>query len=173
MTSTIHYTTHVSPLGPITLAATASGLCGLYFAGQKHWPQESVTWHREDGPRFAAAHDWLTDYFAGRMRRPPPLDFAAGTAFQRRVWRALQVIPHGETVTYRQLAIQIQSPRAVRAVGAAVGRNPVSVIVPCHRVISSRGALTGYAGGLERKRWLLEHEGATCVATSTVATRAW
>ncbi len=90
----------------------------------------------------------------------PKLDLIIGTEFQKKVWQALKNIPKGETLTYGQLAEQIGAPNAVRALGAAIGRNPISIIIPCHRVIGSSGLLTGYAGGVDRKRWLLEHEGA-------------
>ena len=89
----------------------------------------------------------------------PKLDLIIGTEFQKKVWQALKNIPKGETLTYGQLAEQIGAPNAVRALGAAIGRNPISIIIPCHRVIGSSGLLTGYAGGVDRKRWLLEHEG--------------
>ena len=90
----------------------------------------------------------------------PKLDLIIGTEFQKKVWQALKNIPKGETLTYGQLAEQIGAPNAVRALGVAIGRNPISIIIPCHRVIGSSGLLTGYAGGVDRKRWLLEHEGA-------------
>ena len=89
----------------------------------------------------------------------PKLDLIIGTEFQKKVWQALKNIPKGETLTYGQLAEQIDAPNAVRALGTAIGRNPISIIIPCHRVIGSSGLLTGYAGGVDRKRWLLEHEG--------------
>ena len=148
-----------SPLGLISLVATDLGLSGLYFLGQKHWPQGSSTWLRDDGPRFDAARDWLRAYF-GRNTMPPlpVLDLNTGTAFQRKTWQALTDIPLGETVSYTQIAEKISAPKSVRAVGGAIGRNPISLIIPCHRVIGSSGKLTGYAGGLERKRWLLAHE---------------
>jgi methylated-DNA-[protein]-cysteine S-methyltransferase len=154
-----YFTTVMSPLGSITLTATESSLCGLYLNGQKHWPKDADLWSRDDGPRFDAAREWLADYFTTQAgEKMPKVVFASGTDFQKRVWQALRNIPQGKTITYGQLAAQIHAVKAVRAVGAAVGRNPLSIIVPCHRVIGSSGALTGYAGGLERKRWLLEHE---------------
>lgn len=160
MISTIHFTEMTSTLGVITLTATDHGLCGLYFAGQKHWPQNASSWQRDDGPRFDSAREWVSQYFS-REQTPfaGPLHFVIGTAFQQQVWRALQTIPSGKTWTYAQLAQHIGAAKAVRAVGAAVGRNPLSLIIPCHRVIGSSGSLTGYAGGLDRKRWLLQHEG--------------
>lgn len=161
MSSPIYFTTVKSPLGKITLTATDHGLCGLYLEDQKHWPKDSATWQRDDGARFDPSRAWLESYFAGKGKgRLPKMALATGTNFQKRVWKALADIPTGKTQTYGQVAEQIGSPNAVRAVGAAVGRNPLSILVPCHRVVGSNGALTGYAGGVERKRWLLEHEGA-------------
>ncbi len=162
MKTPIHFTTLTSPLGQITLAATQCGLCGVYNDQQKHWPPSSNNWIRDDGPRFDLTRKWLTNYFSQETNPSlPPMDFVTGTDFQQKVWRTLLTIPFGSTVTYGQLALQIQAPKAVRAVGAAVGRNPISILIPCHRVIGSNGSLTGYAGGLEKKRWLLEHESHT------------
>lgn len=161
MKPVLHYTEVASPLGTITLTATERGLAGLYFAGQKHWPADSATWVPDDGPRFDAARAWVSAYFSGKGKEKlPKIDLGIGTEFQKKVWQALKSIPLGETRTYGQLASQIDAPNAVRAVGAAIGRNPLSLLIPCHRVIGSTGALTGYAGGVDRKRWLLEHEGA-------------
>jgi methylated-DNA-[protein]-cysteine S-methyltransferase len=102
---------------------------------------------------------WLDAYFANQPLPPlPAFDFVSGTPFQQKVWHALLHIPAGQTISYGQLAIQIGAPKAVRAVGAAVGRNPLSIVIPCHRVVGANGSLTGYAGGLEGKRWLLQHE---------------
>lgn len=149
-----------TPLGPMTLAATDEGLAGAWFDGQAHHP----------GPIDApvdASHRWLKQaaaelvtFFAGRRRSfGVPID-AQGTEFQRSVWQALQRIPCGDLHRYGELAAQLGRPAAARAVGAAVGRNPVSVIVPCHRVVGADGSLTGYAGGLPRKEALLALEGA-------------
>lgn len=161
MDTTLFFTECPSPLGIITLTATERGLCGLYFAGQKHWPASSATWVRDDGPRFESARAWVNLYFSDPGDSSgPDLDLKAGTDFQKKVWDALRNIQKGQTATYAQIAQQIGHPNAVRAVGAAIGRNPVSLIVPCHRVIGSSGLLTGYAGGVDRKRWLLNHEGA-------------
>ena len=160
MIKPMHFTTFESPIGLITLTATSRGLSGLYNEGQKHWPADSAQWVRDDGARFDPAREWLTHYFAGRFDEAlPEIDFAIGTVFQQQVWRALLSIRIGHTISYAGLAHMINAPKAVRAIGAAVGRNPISIIVPCHRVIGSDGSLTGYAGGLERKRWLLKHEG--------------
>jgi methylated-DNA-[protein]-cysteine S-methyltransferase len=153
------FTTHASPLGELTLAATDEGLCGLYFKGHKPAPKREG-WKRDNGPRFDAARSWLDAYFAGeKPRKLPAHVIASGTPFQRRVWEALRAIPRGKTTTYAELAAAIGSPKAVRAVGAAVGRNPLSILIPCHRVIGRDGSLTGYAGGLTRKKQLLALEG--------------
>ncbi len=156
--STIYFTTCPSPLGELTLTATNKGLCGLYFEDHKYWPANQSSWQRDDS-RFDAARSWLTNYFAGKKNKAlPALDIVTGTDFQRRIWQALRNIPSGRTQTYAEMAKAIGNPKAVRAVGAAIGRNPISIIVPCHRVVGSNGSLTGFAGGVERKRWLLQHE---------------
>lgn len=154
-------TSYASPLGPILLAASPAGLAGLWFEGQKHWPDASAGWPQQPAhPVLTQAMAQLDAYFAGdRSGFELPLDLSRGTAFQARVWQALQAIPAGATVSYAALAERIGAPAAVRAVGAAVGRNPLSVVVPCHRVLGAGGALTGYAGGLERKTALLRLEG--------------
>jgi methylated-DNA-[protein]-cysteine S-methyltransferase len=154
-----------SPLGPITVAATERGLAGLWFDGQAHHPGPLQA-PQDDEQRFIAqARDELAMYWRHGPRRAfsVPLD-AAGTPFQQAVWVALRRIPAGQTRTYADVARQAGSPKAMRAAGAAIGRNPLSIIVPCHRVIGSSGALTGYAGGLARKRSLLELEGALPVS---------
>ena len=147
-----------TPLGRVRLARTARGLAGLWFEGQKHHPGElSVPRHADDALlREAAAQ--LQRYFAGTLARfELPLDLQ-GTPFQRSVWQALRRIPAGGTCSYGELARRLGAPQAVRAVGAAVGRNPASLVVPCHRVLGTDGALTGYAGGVDRKRALLALE---------------
>lgn len=154
-----------TPIGPVLLAASDAGLAGLWFEGQKHDP--AAAWRglghqapRPSHPVLQAAEDQLQAYFEGRLDRfDLPLDLSHGTPFQRQVWQALTGIGRGQTTTYSELAARIGAPQAARAVGAAVGRNPISVIVPCHRVLGAHGALTGYAGGLERKRALLRLEG--------------
>ena len=153
------YTELASPLGIITLTATAQGLSGLYFKGQRWFPAEDVRarWQRYDH-HFAPARAWLRDYFSGLS---PVYDASVdlqGTAFQRQVWENLLTIPRGETRTYSAIAGSLGKPSAARAVGAAIGRNPLSLIIPCHRVLGSKGSLTGYAGGLERKAALLKLE---------------
>jgi methylated-DNA-[protein]-cysteine S-methyltransferase len=151
-----------SPLGPMIVAATDRGLAGLWFEGQRHLP-DSSGWPQAPGhPVLVEAIAQLGDYFAGkRTRFDLPLDLQGGTAFQQSVWQALLAIPSGGTTSYGELSASVGRPSAVRAVGAAVGRNPVSIVVPCHRVVGRNGALTGYAGGLERKSALLGLERAT------------
>jgi methylated-DNA-[protein]-cysteine S-methyltransferase len=150
-----------SPLGPMIVAATARGLAGIWFEGQRHLPDCSA-WPAEPGhPLLQQAMRQLDEYFAGtRSTFDLPLDLQGGTAFQQSVWQALLAIPSGGTTSYGNLSRRIGQPAAVRAVGAAVGRNPLSIVVPCHRVLGSDGSLTGYAGGLERKDALLRLEGA-------------
>jgi methylated-DNA-[protein]-cysteine S-methyltransferase len=150
-----------SPLGPILLAASAQGLAGAWFVeGQRDTPDPSHWAAAPDHPVLQQAAAQLADYFAGRRQHfDLALDLTHGTAFQQAVWQALVAIPFGKTTSYGELARRIGRPKAVRALGAAVGRNPVSIIVPCHRVIGANGALTGYAGGLDRKTALLQTEG--------------
>ncbi|KQP19761.1 methylated-DNA--[protein]-cysteine S-methyltransferase [Pseudorhodoferax sp. Leaf267] len=148
-----------TPLGPMVLAASDQGLCGAWFDGQRHQPDTSRWPHATRHAVLQAAQEQLLAYFDGRLRAfDLPLDLAAGTAFQRAVWQGLLAIGPGRLTSYGALARSIGNPAAVRAVGAAVGRNPVCVIVPCHRVVGSDGSLTGYAGGLPRKTALLALE---------------
>jgi methylated-DNA-[protein]-cysteine S-methyltransferase len=156
-------TSHVtidSPVGPLTLVAAAGRLTGLYMDAQRHLPDWS-SFGPEGDPAsapFAAAADQLARYFAGRLTRfDLPLELA-GTPFQRQVWAALRDIPYGQTTTYGELATGLGKPAASRAVGLANGKNPVSIVVPCHRVIGADGSLTGYGGGIDRKRFLLTLE---------------
>ena len=154
-------TRYESPLGTMLVAASDAGVAGVWFDGQRHGP-DSSGW-REDAqhPALREAVAQLRAYFDGeRTQFDLPLDLDAGTPFQRSVWGALLAIPRGATTSYAQLARQLGRPQAARAIGAAVGRNPVSIVVPCHRVLGTGGALTGYAGGLERKTALLRLEGA-------------
>jgi len=166
--SRVHTTASASPLGPLTLAATEAGLVGVHFPTHRHSPP----WHREGSAadaggappavvellRETAAQ--IDEYFS-RRRVEFDLPIAAeGTLFQQRVWSALRAIPFGETISYGELARRVGDPGAARAVGSANAHNPVSIIVPCHRVVGHTGSLTGYGGGMERKRWLLVHEGA-------------
>ena len=152
--------TVATPLGNVLLARTERGLAGLWFDGQKHHPGRLDAPERADDPILGAAAQWLRAYFAGDLTPlPVPLDLR-GTAFQQGVWQALLAIPAGSTCSYAQIAASMGAAGAVRAAGGAIGRNPVSVIVPCHRVVGASGSLTGYAGGTDRKRSLLALEGA-------------
>jgi methylated-DNA-[protein]-cysteine S-methyltransferase len=149
-----------SPLGRLTLARTRKGLAGVWFDGQKHEPAPLDCPERPDDPLLQEAARQLAEYWCGRRRHfELPLD-AQGTPFQRGVWQALLGIDAGQTTTYGAVARAVGSPRAVRAVGAAIGRNPLSIVVPCHRVIGGDGSMTGYAGGLPRKAALLQLESA-------------
>lgn len=149
-----------TPLGPVTLARSAAGLSGLWFDGQKHHPGNLDVQH-DDGRDavLSAAQAALTAYFSGEPFDLPPLD-PAGTAFQRAVWQALLEIEPGASDTYGRLAERLGRAQAARALGAAVGRNPISILIPCHRVVGADGSLTGYAGGLDRKKALLSLESA-------------
>jgi methylated-DNA-[protein]-cysteine S-methyltransferase len=150
-------TTMESPVGTLTLTAVDGRLTGLHMDGQRHAPTSSEDWERDDDG-LAAVVDQLEAYFAGsRETFDVPLDLQ-GTDFQRRVWAGLLEIPYGETMSYGELARRVARHGASRAVGLANGRNPVAIIVPCHRVIGADGTLTGYGGGLDRKVWLLDHE---------------
>lgn len=159
-------TTVPSPLGNIAIAATTQGLAGLWFAeNQRYLPVEltgPAAWPEDaDHPVLEQARQQLADYFAGECSNfDVPLDLRCGTAFQQSVWQALLTIPRGEVTSYGDISRRIGHPAAVRAVGGAIGRNPISIIVPCHRVTGINGALTGYAGGLDRKTALLQLEGA-------------
>ncbi len=155
----IRWTTVPSPLGDLLLLRDEVGITGLYLPSGKH-PQQPPADAVRDDAAFEDVRIQLAEYFAGdRDDFDLPLH-PAGTEFMRRVWDALREIPHGETRSYRDLAEAVGSPAAVRAVGAANGRNPISIVVPCHRVIGADGALTGYGGGLPAKQWLLQHEAA-------------
>lgn len=153
-----------TPLGAMRLACSPTGLCGAWFVDeQKHAPSSDQFLPENDRPEDpllqAAAHQ-LHKYFNGHLQHfDLPLDLSAGTVFQQTVWRALLGIAQGKTSSYLTLATVLGKPSATRAVGAAVGRNPISLIVPCHRVLGSSGQLTGYAGGLWRKQALLQLEG--------------
>ncbi len=145
-------------LGVLTLTATEAGLTGVYLESHRHAPADRSAWVR-DPARLEAAAAQLAEYLAGRRRAfDLPLAPPGGTAFQRRVWAALEAIAYGTTTTYGALAATLGVPRAVRAVGAANGRNPLSIVRPCHRVVGADGGLTGYGGGLEAKRALLALE---------------
>jgi methylated-DNA-[protein]-cysteine S-methyltransferase len=157
MANVFSYSVVDSPVGSLLLTSDGRGLTGLYPAAHVRKPSLGAGWVRNDG-FFTGVKDQLEAYFAGRLTRFEVTLAPTGTPFQQRVWNALLEIPYGATVTYGELATRLGQPNASRAVGLANGRNPISVIVPCHRVIGASGKLTGYAGGLEMKRALLGHE---------------
>ena len=146
-----------SPIGPLTLTASDGALIGLTMENQRHVRPASPDWRRDDA-WFADVAEQLDAYFAGDLTEFDLPMRLAGTQFQRRVWEGLCTIPYGQTLSYGALATRVGSPGGSRAVGLANGRNPIAVIVPCHRVIGANGSLTGYGGGLERKIALLELE---------------
>ena len=155
----IAFTECPSPLGNLLLAATTRGLCGLYFEEHRHF-KGTQGWMRDDGhDHLQRAVTQLHEYFDHRRTSFALALDLQGTQFQRAVWTQLLSLPFGSTATYQTIAERVSSSRAVRAAGAAIGRNPVSIIVPCHRVLGASGGLTGYAGGLERKQLLLSLEG--------------
>ena len=161
MKYTHHYT---SPLGRIMLAADGQALTGLWFEGQKYFADKLDRNHEEkDLPVFEQAEQWLAIYFSGEEPDfMPPLSMK-GTSFQKEVWEALLAVPFGQTTTYAEIAKGIAKRRGLasmsaQAVGNAVAHNPMSLLIPCHRVLGSDGSLTGYAGGLEKKKWLLAME---------------
>jgi methylated-DNA-[protein]-cysteine S-methyltransferase len=148
-----------SPIGRLMLASDGAALTGLYMEPSRKTQSTDGWSENAAAPPLAAALRQLTEYFAGTRREfDLPLRLR-GTEFQKRVWQELTEIPYGQTWSYGELAKRINNPSASRAVGLANGRNPISILVPCHRVIGADGSLTGYGGGLERKRWLLAHEG--------------
>lgn len=156
----IHYQMHASPLGSLLLAASGQGLCGVYFDAHRHFRGPQGWLASEDHPHLRRAAGQLDEYFAGkRWIFDLPLDLS-GTPFQQKVWKQLPQVPYGATASYRLHAQSVGAGNAVRAVGTAIGRNPISIIIPCHRIVGSDGALAGYAGGLERKRYLLAFEAA-------------
>ncbi|MFJ3715302.1 methylated-DNA--[protein]-cysteine S-methyltransferase [Streptomyces sp. NPDC090057] len=156
------HTVTESPYGPLTLVAEDGVLCGLYMAGQRHRPPEE-SFGDPDATPFAEAREQLSAYFAGELKEFTLELRLSGTPFQRGVWDRLTRIPYGETRSYGELATELGNPKASRAVGLANGRNPIGIIVPCHRVIGAAGSLTGYGGGLDRKRRLLDFERGTAL----------
>ena len=147
-----------TPQGTMLVTATGKGLAGVYFKGQKHFPKKRE-WQRDARhPVLRQARRELTEYFAGKRRRFDVALDPQGTVFQRSIWKTIAKVGYGKTLTYGELAQRAGHPGSARAAGAATGRNPLSVIVPCHRIIGANGSLTGYAGGLSRKRALLELE---------------
>lgn len=157
LTSTV-----ASPIGPLLLTARDSALTGVQMQNQRHFRELPPGTVRDDS-WFADVASQLDRYFSGELATfDLPLQLG-GTDFQRSVWKQLQAIPYGETISYSELARRVGNPNACRAVGLANGRNPIAIIVPCHRVIGANGSLTGYGGGLDRKTWLLQHERDTAV----------
>jgi len=152
-----YYTIAPSPLGEMTLQANDEGILGIWFTTQTTRPDD-LGQENANHAVLSLALTQLDEYFTGKRTQFDLPIAAKGTAFQMQVWQALTTIPYGETWSYQELANAIGNPKAVRAVGLANGKNPVSIVVPCHRVIGKNGKLTGYAGGIERKRWLLERE---------------
>jgi len=154
-----------TPLGPMTAAGDGEALVGLWFDGQRHFARTlGEGWTEASTPALESVGRWLEVYFSGRDPGFTPLLAPRGTPFARAVWQALLEVPYGRVVTYGELAARVaprlEPPRtSARAVGGAVGRNPISLIIPCHRVVGAGGSLTGYAGGLERKARLLALEG--------------
>jgi methylated-DNA-[protein]-cysteine S-methyltransferase len=151
------YTYIDSPLGDLLAVRDDVGLTGLYLPTGKHPVSVRPEWTRDDAA-FDDVRTQLDEYFAGTRQEFDLHLNAAGTAFQKRVWAALVEIPYGETSSYGKTAAAVGAPEAARAVGLANGQNPISIVVPCHRVIGADGSLTGYGGGLDAKRWLLSHE---------------
>lgn len=158
------YAECTSAQGNLYLAATERGLAGMWFTDQRHLPDVSGWQRRNDVAQLSILKDaqqQLQAYFEGQLQQfDLPLDLSAGTVFQQTVWQALLKIPFGKTTSYGALSSSIGKPLAVRAVGTAIGRNPIGIIVPCHRVVGTDGSLTGYAGGLHRKEAFLNLEGA-------------
>lgn len=155
------YTLTDSPLGALRIASNGHAITAISFPGQERDIEARPDWQRDDeAPELAAARAQLAEYFSGRRQHFDLLIAPEGSAFQQDVWRAVLAVGYGQTSTYGALARALRRPDAARAVGAAVGRNPIAIVVPCHRIVGSSGALTGYAGGLERKTHLLALEGA-------------
>jgi methylated-DNA-[protein]-cysteine S-methyltransferase len=156
-TSFVRYAIVTSPIGDLLLTSNGDALTGLYMDLDNGGFRPKDDWQLDHGA-LKPAREQLAEYFASSREVFDLLMVLHGTEFQRRVWKALPSIPFGETISYAEVARRIGFPGSARAVGAAVGRNPISIVVPCHRVVGSNGSLTGYGGGLPRKRWLLEHE---------------
>ncbi|MDR0892983.1 MAG: methylated-DNA--[protein]-cysteine S-methyltransferase [Mediterranea sp.] len=161
----MQYTSHYrSPIGDLTLAADEQGLTGLWFDGQKYFGSTLTPLHQDKPlPLFEEVEHWLDLYFDGKQPKGVPPLHLEGTPFRLSVWQLLLEIPYGELRTYKQLAEELARRQGLRtmsaqAIGGAVGHNPISLIVPCHRIVGSDGSLTGYAGGMERKEWLLRME---------------
>jgi methylated-DNA-[protein]-cysteine S-methyltransferase len=166
----LYTSTLKTPLGPITVAAENEALTGLWFVNQKYYPCQRSEWiDKSDYPLFKSLEAWLRDYFSGKNPKPDFKLDPRGTVFQKRVWKLLLKIPYGKTSTYGAIAKGLaglpnrqvaEKSSSARAVGGAVGHNPISILIPCHRVLGASGNITGYAGGIDKKRALLQLEGA-------------
>lgn len=159
---------YASPLGPMLLASEEAALVGAWFEGQRHYASgcnlQQAAW--ADAPSLSAARSWLDAYFAGQQPEQPLPLAPKGTPFRQAVWRQLLQIPYGDTTTYGEIAAALRARgmrASAQAVGGAVGRNPLSLFIPCHRVLGAGGSLTGYAAGVEKKQWLLRLENPTLI----------
>ena len=160
MTMHTFHATHDSPVGPLLLAADDDGLRVIEFFESRHRIKRDDDWHEGDHEVLRETRRQLDEYFRGERRQFALPLAPRGTSFQREVWQTLATIPYGGTISYAQLATQVGRPKAMRAVGAANGRNPLPIVLPCHRVIGADGSLTGFGGGLPTKQFLLALEGA-------------
>ena len=163
----VYFTEYESPIGKLTIVSDGESIIGLWMQGQKYFAatvKEEMK-RQDELPVFDMAKSWLDRYFAGEKMRIGDLPLALqGSEFRQKVWKILCEITYGETITYGEIANRIavldgKKSMSAQAVGGAVGHNPISIIIPCHRVIGTDGSLTGYAGGIEKKKWLLRHEG--------------
>lgn len=162
----VRYALIPSPLGELLLTANDAGITGLYFEDHRYPPNRTSDWV-ESSAFLQAATEQIEEYFQGQRQQFQLTLAPQGTPFQETVWLALRQIPFGETVSYQEVANSLKKPSGARAVGTAIGRNPLSIIVPCHRVVASTGALSGFAGGLPRKQFLLDLENPSRKRTTT------
>lgn len=155
----MYYSTYyTSPIGKMLIASDGEAICGVWFCGQKHFPTFDNLIQKDDLSIFKEVKNWFDDYFNGKN---PKINFKLnpkGSEFRLRVWKILSEIPYGETMTYGEIALKLSSSMSAQAVGGAVGHNPISILIPCHRVLGANGKLTGYAGGLDKKIELLKLE---------------
>jgi methylated-DNA-[protein]-cysteine S-methyltransferase len=167
MKTTVYYDEFASPLGTMLVASDGVALTGAWFVGQRYVPVIDAGWQRRrELPVLERAAAELAEYFGGNRRRFELALAPRGTPFQRDVWTAIASVPFGQTISYRELAMRAGRPEGIRAAGAATGRNPLSIVIPCHRIVGSDGTLTGYAGGLDKKRALLALERGEAAAPS-------
>jgi methylated-DNA-[protein]-cysteine S-methyltransferase len=167
----MHHIVYPSPVGPLLLASDGDALCLIGFENPRHPVARDGDWHEGDDAVLGEARRQLGEYFSGTRRRFDLPLAPRGTTFQQQVWQSLRDVPYGETISYATLAARIGKPSAVRAVGAANGRNPLPIVVPCHRVIGADGSLTGFGGGVPTKQFLLQLEGALPAAADLFAMR--